>query len=46
VGNVAEQRALEKVGFQREGVLRGPSFRLGVWHDTVLYSVLRGEVPS
>lgn len=45
VENIAEQRALEKVGFEREGVLRGHSFRLGAWHDTVLYSVLRGEVP-
>jgi RimJ/RimL family protein N-acetyltransferase len=44
VENVAEQRALEKVGFQREGVMRGHSFRQGAWHDTVLYSVLRGEV--
>jgi len=45
VENIAEQRALEKVGFQQEGVLRGHTFRMGTWHDTVLYSVLRGEVP-
>jgi RimJ/RimL family protein N-acetyltransferase len=44
VDNIAEQRALEKIGFAREGVLRGHSFRLGAWHDTVLHSVLRGEV--
>jgi RimJ/RimL family protein N-acetyltransferase len=43
VDNVEEQRALEKVGFRREGVMRGHSFRLGAWHDTVLYGVLRGE---
>ena len=43
VDNVAEQRALEKAGFRREGVLRGHSFRLGAWHDTALYAVLRDE---
>jgi RimJ/RimL family protein N-acetyltransferase len=46
VDNHAEQRALEKAGFQREGVLRGYGFRLGAWHDGVLYSVLRDEVMS
>lgn len=44
VANIAEQRALEKVGFRREGVMRGHAYREGAWHDTVLYSVLRGEV--
>jgi RimJ/RimL family protein N-acetyltransferase len=43
-GNAAEQRALEKAGFTREGVLRGCGFRAGAWRDGVLYSVLRGEV--
>jgi RimJ/RimL family protein N-acetyltransferase len=43
VTNVAEQRALEKAGFTREGVLRGVSFRDGRWRDGVLYSVLRDE---
>jgi RimJ/RimL family protein N-acetyltransferase len=42
--NLAEQRALEKAGFTREGVLRGVSFRDGAWRDGVLYSVLRREV--
>jgi RimJ/RimL family protein N-acetyltransferase len=42
--NVAEQRALEKAGFSREGVLRGYAFRDGRWRDGVLYSVLRDEV--
>lgn len=41
--NIAEQRALEKAGFQREGVLRGAQWRAGAWHDQVLYSRLRGE---
>lgn len=44
ITNVVEQRALEKAGFSREGVLRGSRFRDGRWHDDVLYSVLRDEV--
>ncbi|MBV9204664.1 MAG: GNAT family N-acetyltransferase [Actinobacteria bacterium] len=44
ITNVAEQRALEKAGFTREGVLRGTTFRQGRWHDQVMYSVLRDEV--
>ncbi len=44
ITNVAEQRALEKAGFTREGVLRGATFRAGRWHDQVIYSVLRDEV--
>ena len=44
VDNLAEQRALEKAGFQREGVLRRAQFRAGDWHDMVVYSVLRGEL--
>ncbi len=42
--NIAEQRALERAGFSREGVLRHAQFRGGRWRDTVLYSLLRGEV--
>jgi RimJ/RimL family protein N-acetyltransferase len=44
IDNIAEQRALEKAGFTREGVLRGIAFRNGRWRDGVLYSVLRDEV--
>ncbi len=44
ITNVAEQRALDKAGFTREGVLRGTTFRQGRWHDQVIYSVLRDEV--
>ena len=44
VENIAEQRALEKAGFVREGVLRGSQFRAGGYHDLVSYSVLRDEV--
>lgn len=46
VENIAEQRALEKAGFTREGVLRGSQFRLGQWRDLVCYSVLRSELPG
>ncbi|MDQ2807887.1 MAG: GNAT family N-acetyltransferase [Chloroflexota bacterium] len=42
--NIAEQRALEKAGFRREGVLRQAQWRAGQWHDMVLYAVLRGEL--
>jgi len=44
ITNVAEQRALEKAGFTREGILRGTTFRQGRWHDQVMYSVLRDEI--
>ncbi|WP_433469733.1 GNAT family N-acetyltransferase [Spirillospora sp. CA-142024] len=44
VDNIAEQRALEKAGFTREGVMRGYSFRDGRYRDEVLYSILRTEV--
>jgi RimJ/RimL family protein N-acetyltransferase len=44
ITNVAEQRALEKAGFTREGILRGTTFRQGRWHDQIIYSVLRDEV--
>jgi ribosomal-protein-alanine N-acetyltransferase len=41
--NIAEQRALEKAGFTREGVLRGRGFLRGSWRDGVMYSRLRGD---
>jgi L-amino acid N-acyltransferase YncA len=44
ITNVGEQRALEKAGFTREGVLRGALFRDGQWHDCVFYGVLRDDV--
>ena len=43
VTNVAEQRALEKAGFTREGVARKAQWRAGAWHDLIVYSKLRGE---
>ena len=41
--NVAEQRALEKAGFTREGVMRETGWRNGAWRDGVLYSLLRTD---
>jgi len=43
IDNVAEQRALERVGFQREGVARGYGFRDGQWRDGVFYGLLRND---
>lgn len=43
VDNVAEQRALERVGFRREGVLPGLYFRAGSWRDSVMYGLLRDD---
>jgi RimJ/RimL family protein N-acetyltransferase len=45
VENIAEQRALEKAGFQREGTIRAADFRAGQWRDCCLYGRLR-EDPS
>ena len=41
--NVAEQRALERAGFAREGVLRGAQWRQADWHDLVSYARLRED---
>ena len=41
VDNLAEQRALEKAGFVREGVLRGAQYRASAWHDLAIYAVVR-----
>jgi RimJ/RimL family protein N-acetyltransferase len=46
MGNTAEQRALERAGFTREGTLRYAQFRDGEFHDLVLYSRLRDDRPS
>jgi RimJ/RimL family protein N-acetyltransferase len=46
VENIAEQRALEKAGFHREGVARGAQFRAGGFHGLVTYSRLRGDPPD
>ena len=44
VDNVAEQKALERIGFRREGVARGLYFRAGRWRDSVLYGLLRDDL--
>jgi RimJ/RimL family protein N-acetyltransferase len=43
VENIPEQRALERAGFTREGILRRAQWRTGAWRDLCLYSKLRGE---
>jgi RimJ/RimL family protein N-acetyltransferase len=43
VDNVAEQRALTKVGMTVEGRVRSAEFRDGMYHDHLLYSILRSE---
>jgi len=43
-GNLAEQRALEKAGFTREGINRGIGWRDGEWRDGVTYSLLRTDL--
>ena len=41
--NIAEQKSLEKAGFQLEGVIRAGEFRAGQWRDGYLYSRLRDD---
>lgn len=43
VHNIAEQRALERAGFTREGLLRGRGFVRGQWRDGYMYSRLRDD---
>jgi RimJ/RimL family protein N-acetyltransferase len=43
IGNLAEQRVLEKTGFSREGITRGIRWRDGEWRDEVLYAILRAD---
>ena len=42
-GNLAEERALERAGFRRDGVHREVGFWRGGWRDAVVYSVLRDD---
>ena len=44
--NLAEQRALEKAGFTREGVTRGAQWRNGAYRDGCLYAILRVDWES
>jgi RimJ/RimL family protein N-acetyltransferase len=41
IGNLAEQRSLEKAGFLREGVLRHAQERVDGQHDLVMYARTR-----
>lgn len=41
--NIAEQRALVKAGFVREGIVRGCEWRNEQWHDHVLYGIIRSD---
>jgi RimJ/RimL family protein N-acetyltransferase len=43
IDNIAEQRALEKAGFTREGIARGAQFRDGRYRDLVTYARLRTD---
>jgi RimJ/RimL family protein N-acetyltransferase len=43
VENLAEQRALEKAGYVREGIQRGSQYRAGAYHDLVTYARLRDD---
>ncbi len=43
VGNVAEQRALEAAGFQREGLIRAAQWRDGGYRDGFLYAIVRTD---
>ena len=45
-GNVASQRVAERVGAQREGVLRSRLFVRGQFQDAVVYSLVKGFEPS
>lgn len=45
--NLRSQQAIERLGAQREGVLRHHRLRRdGSWRDTVQYSMLRNEWPA
>jgi ribosomal-protein-alanine N-acetyltransferase len=41
--NLAEQKSLEKAGFQLEGIIRACEFRAGRYRDGYLYSRLRDD---
>ncbi|MCU1594814.1 MAG: GCN5-related N-acetyltransferase [Frankiales bacterium] len=43
VENIAGQRALERAGYTREGILRGAQWRRADWHDLVSYACLRDD---
>ncbi len=44
IDNLAEQRALEKAGFHRDGVIRGAQLREGRRRDMAVYGLLRTDL--
>lgn len=46
VDNVAEQRALERAGFTREGLIRGAQWRDARYRDGYLYAILRSDIAT
>jgi len=45
--NVRSQRAIERLGARKDGVIRGNALRRdGTIRDTVMYSLSRGEWPE
>lgn len=46
VENIGEQKALERAGFTREGIVRGAQWRAGAFHDGYLYSLLRADLEA
>lgn len=45
--NYASQRAIERLGAKKDGVIRGQKLRRdGTIRDTVMYSLHRGEWPE
>lgn len=46
VDNVAEQRALERCGFHKEGLLRGHHVRDGRWRDSLIFGLTRDDNPT
>ena len=42
-GNIPSQKALERAGFAKEGIMRKESYVRGEYGDSYLYSILRGE---
>lgn len=41
--NIPEQRALARIGFTQEGLLRSTQFRQGLWRDMYLYAITRDD---
>ena len=41
--NIASQRAKEKCGFKKEGILRERVYKNGKYHNAVVWSILKGE---